>query len=50
MSSRKLCGECGEHIVWATKGVDGENRWYHADTGRTFCYRAPEHTETARLA
>jgi hypothetical protein len=50
MGEPKLCDECGEHVVYATKGVDGPNRWYHADTGRAFCYRAPEHTETARPA
>lgn len=44
------CGECGEPIYWRDRswaGMDGGDRWYHAETHRVYCYRAPEHTEMA---
>lgn len=41
------CDECGESVEHRADGVDGPARWYHTATDRAWCYRAPEHTETA---
>lgn len=41
------CGECGEQVAWFTSGPDGNDRWYHTATSRTYCYRNPEHKVTA---